>query len=83
MKTSVVSNGCSIEGIVENSVIGRGCVIQKGAVVKNSVLLPGSKIGKDVLIENQVVDKGAKVIHAKEVIAAPDKPGYIRRRDTL
>lgn len=83
VKTSVVSNGCSIEGTIVNSVIGRGCVIHKGAVVKNSVLLPGATIGKDVHIENQVVDKGAKVIHAKEVIAAPEKPGYIRRRDTL
>lgn len=83
VKSSVVSNGCTIEGTVESSVIGRGCTIQKGAVVKNSVLLPGSVIGKDVRIENQVVDKGAKIIHAKEVIAAPENPGYIRRGDTL
>lgn len=83
VKSSVVSNGCTIEGTVENSVIGRGCTIQKGAVVKNSVLLPGATIGKDVLINNQVVDKGAKIIHAKEVTAEPDNPGYIRRRDTL
>ena len=34
VKSSVVSNGCLIEGTVENSVIGRGCVIKKGAVVK-------------------------------------------------
>lgn len=83
VKSSVVSNGCLIEGTIENSVIGRGCNILKGAVVKNSILLPGAVIGKDALVENQVVDKGAKVVHAKEVIAAPDKPGYIRRGDTL
>lgn len=83
VKSSVVSNGCLIEGTIENSVIGRGCNILKGAVVKNSILLPGAVIGKDALVENQVVDKGAKVVHAKEVVAAPDKPGYIRRGDTL
>ena len=54
-KNSVVSNGCHIEGTVENSVIGRGCVIKEGAVVKNSVILPDSVIGKDVYVENQVV----------------------------
>lgn len=83
VKTSVVSNGCLIEGTVENSVIGRGCVIKKGAVVKNSIVLSGAVIGAGAHVENQVVDKRAKVIHAKEIIAAPEKPGYIRREDTL
>ena len=83
MKSSVVSNGCLIEGTVENSVIGRGCVIKKGAVVKNSVVLPGALVGNDVTINCQVVDKHAKIIHAKEIIAEPTAPGYIRREDTL
>ena len=83
VKNSVVSNGCLIEGTVENSVIGRGCVIKKGAVVKNSVILPSVVIGEDAVVENQVVDKHAKIIHAKEIISTPDKPGYIRREDTL
>ena len=83
VKNSVVSNGCLIEGTVENSVIGRGCVIKEGAVVKNSVILPDSVIGKDVYVENQVVDKHAKLIHVKEIISSPDRPGYVKRNDTL
>ena len=42
VKNSVVSNGCLIEGTIENSIIGRGCVIKKGAVIKNSVILPAA-----------------------------------------
>lgn len=83
VKSSVVSNGCTIEGTVENSVIGRGCTIQEGAVVKNSVLLPGSVVCKNVKIENQVVDKGAHLVHVKELVSSPEQPGYIRRGDTL
>ena len=83
VKNSVVSNGCNMEGYVENSVVGRGCIIQKGAVVKNSVLLPGTLIGENVHIENFVVDKGAKIIHANELIAEPENPGYVKRQDTL
>ena len=83
VKNSVVSNGCLIEGTIENSVIGRGCIIKKGAVVKNSVILANSVIGKDVHIENQVIDKWAQVIHAKEIIADPEKPGYVKRDDTV
>ena len=83
VKNSVISNGCQIEGTVENSVIGRGCVIKKGAVVKDSVILPGVVIGEDARIEAQVVDKSARIVHAKELIADPEKPGYVRRNDTL
>ena len=83
IKTSVVSNGCCIEGTVENSIIGRGCIIKKGAVVKNSVILAGAVIGEDVHVENYVVDKRAQITHVKEVVAQPEQPGYIKREDTL
>ncbi|MDY3919534.1 MAG: glucose-1-phosphate adenylyltransferase subunit GlgD [Candidatus Limivivens sp.] len=83
VKNSVVSNGCLIEGTVENSVIGRGCIIKKGAVIRNSVILPDALIGENVRVENQVVDKHTKLLHAKDIIATPEKPGYIRRGDTI
>jgi len=80
---SVISNGCLIEGTVYNSVIGRGCVIQKGAVIKNSVILPGVTVGKDVHVENMVVDKLAKLVKIKEIVGQEDQPGYIRRGDRI
>ena len=83
VKGSVVSNGCLIEGSIENSIIGRGCVIKKGAVIKNSIILPDAVIGENVHVENQVIDKHAKIIHAKELISTPEKPGYVRRDDVL
>ena len=83
VKNSVVSNGCLIEGTLENSVVGRGCVIKKGAVVKNSVVLPDSIIGEDVYVENQVIDKHAKLTHVKKIVSPKEQPGYIRRNDIL
>ena len=83
VKSSFVSNGCRIEGTVENSVIGRGCVIKPGAVVKNCVVLADTVIGNDVHIEGQVVDRLAKVTRMKEIIAEPEKPGYVKRNDTV
>jgi glucose-1-phosphate adenylyltransferase len=78
-----MSNGCEIEGTVENSVIGRGCIIKRGAVVKNCVVLTTAVIGEGVHIEGQVVDKNAQVIHRKEIISDPAHPGYIRRCDKI
>ena len=83
VKSSVISNGCLIEGTVENSIIGRGCEIRKGAVVRNCVVNADVVIGKDVHVENMVIDKHAKLIHSNQIIAEPEKPGYIRRGDKL
>ena len=83
VKGSVISNGCIIEGTVENSIVGRGCVIKKGTVIKNSIVLPDSYIEEGIHVENHVVGKHSKLIHCKELIADADTPGYVRRGDTL
>ena len=83
VKNSVISNGCLIEGEIDHSVIGRGCIIKKGAVVKNCIVLSDAYIGENVHVENQVIDKHAKITHAKELSASEDRPGYVRRNDTL
>ncbi|MDO5135002.1 MAG: glucose-1-phosphate adenylyltransferase subunit GlgD [Eubacteriales bacterium] len=83
IRDSVVSNGCSIEGTVEHSIIGRGCIIHKGAHVKNSIILADAEIGEGVYVENMVVDKRAKVLKVKKVVGDPGSPGYIDREDIV
>lgn len=83
VSNSVVANGCVIEGSIENSIIGRGVEIRKGASVKNCVILGHAIIGENVKLEGQVVDKWAKVINIKKIIAPLDNPGYVTRGDTL
>lgn len=83
VQNSMVSNGCTIEGTVINSVIGRGVVVKKGAVVKNCVILPSVVIGENVQIENVVVDKKARITRKKELIGLPDQPLYVKRNDKI
>lgn len=83
VRNSMVANGCLIEGSVENSIIGRGVEIRKGAVVKDCIILGHSIIDKDVHLERQVVDKWAQVSKTKELISTGEKPGYVRREDIL
>ena len=80
---SIVSNGCKIRGTVDKSVIGRGVVVEEGAVVRGCVILPGVYIGKGVHVENAVVDKKARIIHRKEILGMPEHRLYIRRRDQI
>ena len=72
-----------LPGTVENSVIGRGCVIEEGAVVRNCVVNADVVIGKGVHAENFVIDKHARLIRGKQVTAAEDNPGYVKRGDRL
>jgi glucose-1-phosphate adenylyltransferase len=83
VRNSMVANGCMIAGTVENSVIGRDVKIEEGAVVKNCVILGHTTIKKNVHLTCQVVDKWAQVIHAGDLTATPDAPGYIRRDDVI
>ncbi len=83
VKHSVVSNGCTVKGSVEGSIIGRGVSIGEGAVIKNSVVLAYSKIGDGAVVENQVVDKYATIKDNTKVIAGAENPGYIKKRDII
>ncbi|MCR5350656.1 MAG: glucose-1-phosphate adenylyltransferase [Acholeplasmatales bacterium] len=57
IKTSLVSNGCKIDGDVEDSVLSPGVIVGEGSCVKNSVILNDVKIGKGCKIENAIIDK--------------------------
>lgn len=83
IKHSVISNGCDIEGSVENTVVGRGCKIGKGAVVKNAVLLPGCVVGEGVYVDNCVVDKEARITTVKKVQGICGSPAYVRKGDKI
>lgn len=83
VRNSIISNGCMIEGEVENCVIGRGCVIKKGAVLRNCVISPGALIGENVHVENVVVDKKARIARKKDLLGESNNPLYVKRDDNI
>ncbi|WP_273400788.1 glucose-1-phosphate adenylyltransferase subunit GlgD [Traorella massiliensis] len=83
VRRCVISNGCMIDGEVENSIIGRGCVVKKGAVVKNAVICPNTVIGEDVYLNNIVVDKEANISRVKNVQGVCGSPAYVRKGDRI
>nr|WP_295971280.1 glucose-1-phosphate adenylyltransferase [uncultured Bacillus sp.] len=52
---SLVNEGCTVEGIVNKSVLFQGVKVKKGAVIKESVIMPDAVIGENVLIERAIV----------------------------
>ncbi len=57
ISTSLISNGCRIEGDVEESVLSPGVVVGKGSKVKHSVILNDVVIGENCIIEDTIIDK--------------------------
>jgi len=54
---SLVSNGCIINGVVENSVLSPGVVIEEGAVVRDSVILNNTVVKKSSIVCKCIIDK--------------------------
>ena len=48
VSNSMIADGCTIEGEVENSIIFRGVHVGRGAVVKNCILLQDTYVGDNV-----------------------------------
>ncbi|MSP14658.1 MAG: glucose-1-phosphate adenylyltransferase subunit GlgD [Chloroflexi bacterium] len=55
--SSLISNGCVIQGKVEHSVLSPGVMVDAGAVVRNSVIMNDSRISAGAIIENCIIDK--------------------------
>ena len=83
IRKSVISNGCEIDGTVENSVIGRNVMVRKGAVIRNSVIMADTVIGENVVLDGVVVDKDVIIKHPVEIKGTADNPTYIKRGDVL
>lgn len=56
VKNSLISSGCIVNGIVENSVIFKKSYIGNNCVIKNSIILNDVYIGDNTCIENCIVE---------------------------
>ncbi len=74
VKNCFISNGAIIDGKVVNSIIGRGVIIEKGAVIEDSIISPGVVISEGTHIKDCVVDKSAHILYKKELIGQKDMP---------
>ena len=61
VSSSLIAEGCNIDGKVENSIVFSGVKIEKDAFVKNSILLPNVRISAGAMLDFVVVDKNADI----------------------
>ncbi len=73
---STVTEGCTICGTVDHSVIFGAVEIGEGAVVKDCVVMPGAKIGKNAVVEKTVIGANA-------VIGDGASVGVVEKEDNI
>ncbi len=79
VKGSLIADGCIIEGKVENSVLFRGVVVQKGAVVKDSIVMQGTVIEEKANCINVIADKDVKLTKNRTITGSAEYPVFISK----
>lgn len=54
---SIISEGCTVLGTVENSVIFPGVCIGEGAVIRDSIVMPYAKIGERAKVNRAIISR--------------------------
>lgn len=79
VKGSLIVEGCTIYGQVNNSVLFPGVYVGKNSVIKDSVIMANTKIGENVIIEKAIVGtdvtirKGSKIGNGKKIALIGEK----------
>jgi glucose-1-phosphate adenylyltransferase len=58
---SLLGPGSRVAGTVERSVIGRGAIVEAGAVVSDAVILPGAVVRAGAHVRRAILDDGVEV----------------------
>ena len=77
VKNSLIADGCTIEGTVENSVLFRGVKVGRGSVVRNCILLQDAYIGSDVTLDCVVTDKDVVIRDRRHLSGCETMPFFI------
>ncbi|MBQ8685144.1 MAG: glucose-1-phosphate adenylyltransferase subunit GlgD [Clostridia bacterium] len=83
VKNSLISDGCEIEGVVENSILFRGVKVAKGAVVRNSIVMQDNIIGQKTSLDCVITDKNVVVSDRKTLGGCSTLPYYIPKGTRL
>ncbi len=69
---SIVTEGCEVDGHVENSVLSTAVTVEEGASVVYSVLMPGAVVKEGAVVEYAIVGENTVIESGAHVGAPPD-----------
>ena len=82
-KNVMVADGCVIEGEIEDSILFRGVVVEKGAKVKGCILMQDTVVKAGASVENIITDKQVTIGEGKTLKGEVSYPMYIAKNQTV
>jgi glucose-1-phosphate adenylyltransferase len=76
---SLISDGCEIEGTVENCILFRGVKVAKGAIIRNSIIMQDSVIGANASLNCVITDKNVVITDRRQLCGCEDLPYFIQK----
>ena len=76
---SMVADGCSIAGRVENSILFSGVTVEEGAVVRNCILFKETTVGKDAELAYVIADKRVEIMPERTLMGHATYPIVIAK----
>jgi glucose-1-phosphate adenylyltransferase len=72
VSNALVSNGCTLKGSIENSIIGRRVTIHAGAEIKNCIIFQNCEIGEGCKLANVIIDKNT-ILEKNTILKGAEK----------
>ena len=83
VSNSLVTDGCVVEGSIENSILFRGVQVAKGAVLKNCVIMQECQIQSNAVLENVILDKKCTILRGRRLVGTPNYPMVVSKGSTI
>ncbi|MCL2013650.1 MAG: glucose-1-phosphate adenylyltransferase subunit GlgD [Oscillospiraceae bacterium] len=82
VKNSMITDGCIIDGHVEDSILFRGVKIEKGAVVKNSIIMQNTAV-RDSTLAYVIADKNVVITAGHPMLGSENYPIFITKGSVI
>ena len=79
VKNSLVADGCTIEGSVENCILFPGVTVEKGAELRDSILFKGTRVRDGVTLRYVITDKYVEVLPGRTLMGHESYPIVISK----
>jgi glucose-1-phosphate adenylyltransferase len=70
---SILGEGCTICGLVQNSILGEGVLVGEGTVIRDSLIMSGGRIGSHCNIERHILDENVRIGSFSQLLGHPEK----------
>lgn len=83
VRNSLIADGCTINGKVENSILFRGVIVEDGAEIMNSIVMENGRIMQDAHLGYTITDKDVTITNGKVISGYETYPLVIVKNKTI